>query len=144
VDPLEQMWTIDRWRLWWRMQRAWRRGRAEQDATTLARLASMTGNDLVLRADPSPEGSPSIGEVTFASGTTVRLAPCSRPVLRRLASLAADQVAVLERAADHGRFWGLYFSVAGQRIGLLAREISFVGSGGGGRPMPSGPRLLLV
>lgn len=139
MDPLEEMPLIDRWRLWWRLRLAWRRGRAERAASTLARLSSMTGNDLVLGAAPSPEGSLSVGEVTFASGATVRMVPCSRPVLRRLATLASDQVAVLERAADHGRFWGLYFSVAGQRIGVLAREVSFVG---GGLRVPAGPQLV--
>lgn len=132
MNPLEEQSTIERWRIRWRLRRAWRRGAAERDARTLGRLASITGNDLVVRAEPTVAGPLSVvGEVTFSSGTTVRMSPCSQAVLRRLAELARDHVAVLGRAANHGRFWGLYFDVAGQRIGILAREIRLAGGHGG-------------
>jgi hypothetical protein len=141
VNPLEDQSRLERWRLKRRLKRAWKRGIAERNARTLGRLSSMTGNDLVLSASPTVEGPVTAGELVFASGTTVRLTPCSRTALRRLADLATNQVAVLEWAADHGRFWGLYFTVAGQRIGVLAREITFV-AGSGGLRTTTAPDLL--
>lgn len=114
-----------------RLRRMWRQGVADRRTRTLDALAGVLGSDPVLAVIAGSNDLGAVTEIVFSSGVEVRLASCYRPVVSVLAERATKGVVVLERAADHGACWGLYFAAGGEWLPLLAPEIT-VQTGPGG------------
>jgi hypothetical protein len=125
----------DRCALRWRLARAWRTGKAEQRATHLGQAQALEGSRLEgLRRQPG--GPVAASELYFGAGTTLRIGRSHCPTFDRLATALRDGPVALDRAADHGRFFGLYFHTARGSIALLVNQVAVSGNGGLRRTLP--------
>ncbi len=130
-----------------RLERSWRRARAERDALLLAALrgqigaalaavttgpahAPQVGADTVVRLDELATAAGIVAaEVTFGDGWVLRLGPCHAPAVTALATMVASARPVsLERVRRHGKLWVMDF--AGPEKGALLAPFASLHHGG--------------